>query len=93
MSLFLLTSAGGSALGILIAPFAKDLYLQWLYFGLATLAIVTAWVFWRTFRTVEEPSNETFEGAGGYEMTRVHQDDINDGCSSSEGIERGHRDV
>ncbi|KAH7080634.1 helicase C-terminal domain-containing protein [Paraphoma chrysanthemicola] len=93
MSLFLLTSAGGSALGILIAPFAKDPYLQWLYFGLATLAIVTAWVFWRTFRTVVEPSNEMFGGAGDYELTRVRQDNDNYGCSSSGGVDRGHRDV
>jgi dipeptide/tripeptide permease len=66
MSLFLLTSAGGSALGILIAPLAKDPYLQWLYFGLAAAAAGTGYVFHRTFKDVEEgarivDSTEDFE--------------------------------
>ncbi|KAF2134439.1 DNA repair helicase, partial [Dothidotthia symphoricarpi CBS 119687] len=50
MSLFLLTSAGGSALGIVIAPLARDPYLQWLYFGLAAAAAVTGYVFHRMFK-------------------------------------------
>jgi dipeptide/tripeptide permease len=50
MSLFLLTSAGGSALGILIAPFAKDPWLHWMYFGLAIAAAGTGFAFWRIFR-------------------------------------------
>jgi dipeptide/tripeptide permease len=54
MSLFLLTSAGGSALGILIAPFAKDPWLQWIYFGLAVAAGVTGVVFWRMFKDVDD---------------------------------------
>jgi dipeptide/tripeptide permease len=59
MSLFLLTSAGGSALGVLIAPLARDPYLQWLYFGLATAAAVTGYIFHRTFKGVEEELKET----------------------------------
>lgn len=54
MSLFLLTSAGGSALGILIAPLAKDPYLQWLYFGLAGAAAMTGYVFHRTFSLITD---------------------------------------
>ena len=52
MSLFLLTTAGGSALGILVAPLARDPYLQWLYFGLASAAAVTGYAFHRTFKDV-----------------------------------------
>lgn len=54
MSLFLLTSAGGSALGILIAPLAKDPYLQWLYFGLASAAAMTGYIFHRTFKSAAD---------------------------------------
>lgn len=54
MSLFLLTSAGGSALGILVAPLARDPYLQWLYFGLATAAAITGYVFHRMFKDVDD---------------------------------------
>ncbi|KAF2848299.1 peptide transporter-like protein PTR2 [Plenodomus tracheiphilus IPT5] len=54
MSLFLLTSAGGSLLGILIAPFAKDPHLQWLYFGLAVAAAITGYVFHCMFKDVDQ---------------------------------------
>lgn len=54
MSLFLLTSAGGSALGVLIAPMARDPWLGWVYFGLAVLAGATGLGFWWTFRGVKE---------------------------------------
>ncbi|KAH7115234.1 peptide transporter PTR2-A [Dendryphion nanum] len=49
MSLFLLTSAFGSALGILVAPFARDPYLVWLYAGLAVMALGAGGVFWWLF--------------------------------------------
>jgi dipeptide/tripeptide permease len=65
MSLFLLTSAGGSALGILIAPFAKDPWLHWMYFGLAIAAAGTGFAFWRTFRS----EGEKHAGAESFEMT------------------------
>ncbi|KAF2819506.1 DNA repair helicase [Ophiobolus disseminans] len=68
MSLFLLTSAGGSALGILIAPFARDPYLQWMYFGLAVAAAGTGVVFWRTFKNVEDEPAEMVEHAEEYEL-------------------------
>jgi len=50
MSLYLLTSAGGSALGILIAPSARDPHLVWLYAGLAGLAGLAGGLFHWTFR-------------------------------------------
>jgi dipeptide/tripeptide permease len=50
MSLFLLTSAGGSVLGILIAPWTKDPYLVWMYLGLATMCFATGGIFWRLFK-------------------------------------------
>jgi dipeptide/tripeptide permease len=49
MALFLLTSAGGSALGVLVAPSARDPYLVWVYGGLAALAWATGVVFWLMF--------------------------------------------
>lgn len=54
MSLFLLTSAFGSALGMLLAPVAKDPHLVWLYAGLACTALITGVAFHRTFRAMNE---------------------------------------
>lgn len=53
MSLFLLTSAGGSLLGILVAPWAKDPYLVWMYAGFAIMCLGTGAVFWLLFRGVD----------------------------------------
>ncbi|KAF2743830.1 peptide transporter-like protein PTR2 [Sporormia fimetaria CBS 119925] len=50
MSLFLLTSAFGSALGMLLAPLAKDPRLVWLYSGLALTALIAGIAFYRMFR-------------------------------------------
>lgn len=69
MSLFLLTSAGGSALGILIAPLAKDPHLQWLYFGLAAIAAIAGIVFYRMFKDVDDSPVAKLEDAGEYELT------------------------
>jgi len=68
MSLFLLTSAGGSALGMLVAPLARDPHLQWLYAGLGVAAAGAGFVFYRIFKDLD---NETLkkEGVGGeYEL-------------------------
>jgi dipeptide/tripeptide permease len=54
MSLFLLTSAFGSALGILLAPVAKDPRLVWLYTGLAGTAALAGVVFHWMFRGLDE---------------------------------------
>ncbi|KAJ4383315.1 hypothetical protein N0V86_001360 [Didymella sp. IMI 355093] len=77
MSLFLLTSAGGSALGILIAPLARDPYLQWLYFGLASAAAVSGYVFHCTFKNVAgEDAARKIERAEEFElMSRGSLDD------------------
>lgn len=63
MSLFLLTSAGGSALGIVIAPLARDPYLQWLYFGLAGAAAITGYVFHRMFKGMDVEVQKPVESA------------------------------
>ncbi|KAF2195102.1 DNA repair helicase [Zopfia rhizophila CBS 207.26] len=54
MSLFLLTSAFGSALGILLAPSARDPYLVWLYAGLAGTSLLAGGIFHLVFRGVAE---------------------------------------
>lgn len=58
MSLFLLTSAGGSILGVLIAPWAKDPYLVWMYLAFCTMCFITGIVFWRLFRGYDDPKEE-----------------------------------
>ncbi|KAJ4366558.1 hypothetical protein N0V95_000225 [Ascochyta clinopodiicola] len=68
MSLFLLTSAGGSALGILIAPLARDPYLQWLYFGLASAAATAGYVFHRTFKDVQDQDIRQVQSVEEFEL-------------------------
>jgi len=58
MSLFLLTSAGGSMLGMLVAPWAKDPYLVWMYMGFAIMCLGTGLVFWRLFKGYDRPKDE-----------------------------------
>ncbi|KAF2876579.1 peptide transporter-like protein PTR2 [Massariosphaeria phaeospora] len=53
MSLFLLTSAGGSALGMLLAPFAKDPKLVWLYVALACVAAAAGGCFHWMFQGLQ----------------------------------------
>jgi POT family proton-dependent oligopeptide transporter len=59
MSLFLLTSAGGSVLGILVAPLAKDPYLVWMYLGFATMCFATGGMFWHLFKGYDKPKFDT----------------------------------
>lgn len=54
MSIFLLQSAFGSALGILLAPAAEDPKLVGLYGGLCVGTLVAAGVFWWSFRGLNE---------------------------------------
>lgn len=92
MSLFLLTSAGGSALGILIAPFARDPYLHWMYFVLAMLAAGTGVVFWRMFGgMVDEPARKV-EDAEEYELAGM-EDSERGSVDGSEDTERDSRHV
>jgi dipeptide/tripeptide permease len=58
MSLFLLTSAGGSILGVLVAPWAKDPYMVWLYLGFAGMCFGTGVVFWRLFKGYDRPRED-----------------------------------
>lgn len=83
MSLFLLTSAGGSAIGILIAPLARDPHLQWLYFGLAIAAGVTGAVFYHMFKNMDDSPAKAVQHADEYEMAaRLSKD--SDGYSSED---------
>ena len=50
MSIFLVQIAFGSALGVLLAPFAKDPKLVWLYVGLCIALGVAAGLFWICFK-------------------------------------------
>lgn len=61
MSLFLLTSAFGSALSIALSPTAVDPKLLWMYTGLAVacfLAGVIFWVLYSRYNDTEESMNE-----------------------------------
>lgn len=62
MSLFLLTSAAGSALGIFIAPFGTDPHLVWFYAALAVAAGVTGGAFHWVFRGVDNGGVVPAEG-------------------------------
>ncbi|KAI8939276.1 hypothetical protein NX059_005102 [Plenodomus lindquistii] len=83
MSLFLLTSAGGSLLGILIAPFATDPHLQWLYFSLASIAAITSYVFHRIFKNFDrsETMHEFVENTDEFELLSRSSEDDDRYCS------------
>lgn len=49
MSIFLLQSALGSAMGAALAPLARDPWLVWLYGGIGVGTAVMAGVFWWVF--------------------------------------------
>lgn len=85
MSLFLLTSAFGSALGMLLAPVAKDPQMVWLYAGLALTAAVAGVAFWWTFKGVDEkvPKEFTVECAV-EEFEMMVRKSIDDGRGSGE---------
>jgi len=50
MSLFLLTNAGGAALGLAISPVIKDPQMVWFYTSLAVVAFITGVLFWLLFK-------------------------------------------
>ncbi|KAI5841498.1 MFS peptide transporter, partial [Morchella snyderi] len=50
MSMFLLTSALGSAIGIALSPTAEDPKLVWVYTGLSVATAVAGALFWVCFR-------------------------------------------
>lgn len=61
MSLFLLTSAFGSALAIALSPTAVDPKLLWMYTGLAVACFVAGVIFWllySRYNTMEESMNQ-----------------------------------
>lgn len=66
MSIFLLQEAFGSALGIALAPTAKDPKLVWMYTGLGIATIITAGLFWICFRkyNATEESMNALEDKG-----------------------------
>ena len=67
MSIFLLQSAFGSALGIALASFDKDPGLVWMYSGLCTATIIAARLFWISFKHL----NATEESINALENKRA----------------------
>lgn len=53
MSIFLLQSAFGFAIGIVLAPFAKDPILVWVYTGLCIATIISTGLFWVCFKHLD----------------------------------------
>ncbi|KAI9724732.1 MAG: hypothetical protein M1812_000007 [Candelaria pacifica] len=58
MSMYLLTTAFGSALGIALSPTAKDPKLQWMYTGLCVAAIIAGISFWFLFKRYNATEEE-----------------------------------
>ena len=53
-SLYLVTNAFGSALGMALSPVAYDPAILWMYVGLCGTAVVTAVVFWVLFHKLND---------------------------------------
>lgn len=66
MSIFLLQSAFGSALGMALAPFAKDPNLVRMYIGLCIATIIAGGLFWLCFKHLNatEDSMNALEDKG-----------------------------
>lgn len=78
MSLFLLTSAFGSALSIALSPTAVDPKLLWMYTGLAVacfLAGVIFWVLYSRYNDTEESMNELDKYTEKPKPVGAHADD------------------
>lgn len=92
MSLFLLTSAFGAALGLLLSPTAKDPYLVWMYAVLATTCFIAGTVFWRIFRKYDrhEDGIDGLSASEGIEMGGQLNDEVrlSDGRDSYDDQER-----
>lgn len=58
MSMFLLTNAFGSALGIAVSQTAVDPKLLWMYTGLAVATVIAGIIFWFTFRGLNKVEEE-----------------------------------
>lgn len=58
MSLFLVTNAFGSALGIALSPVAVNPKLQWMYVGLCGATVIAGVLFFITFRHLNEREEE-----------------------------------
>lgn len=64
MSVFLLTSAFGAALGAAVSPSAKDPYLVLMYIGLAVVCAVAGALFWciyKRYNKMEDSMNDLNE--------------------------------
>lgn len=58
MSIFLLTNAFGSALGIALSPTAVDPKLVWMYAGLAIATAISGVIFWFLYRGLNAVEDE-----------------------------------
>ncbi|KAF5096740.1 hypothetical protein D0Z03_001556 [Geotrichum reessii] len=58
MSIFLLTNAGGSALGIAVSSTAVDPKLTWMYTGLCVATFIAGIIFWFCFRSYNKVEEE-----------------------------------
>ncbi|KAL1955894.1 hypothetical protein VTO42DRAFT_7967 [Malbranchea cinnamomea] len=57
-SLYLLTNAIGSAIGMALSPVAYDPAILWMFVGLCGAAVVTAVVFWLLFRHLNKQEDK-----------------------------------
>ena len=64
MSMFLLTSAFGSALSIALSSVSVNPKLVWMYTGISISAFIAGWVFWILFKryNAQEDKMDAMEG-------------------------------
>jgi proton-dependent oligopeptide transporter, POT family len=75
MSLFLLTTALGSALGIALSSVSVDPKLVWMYTGISIAAFIAGWVFWFSFKkyNAQEDKMDAMEGKDPQKSVRVDE--------------------
>ncbi|KAK2799593.1 hypothetical protein FQN50_008431 [Emmonsiellopsis sp. PD_5] len=74
-SLYLLTNAFGSAIGMALSPVAYDPAIMWMYVGLACAAVVTSIVFWLLFRHLNQLEDEMNALDKDYESEKTQSDE------------------
>ena len=91
MSMFLLTTAFGSALGTALSSVSVDPKLVWMYTGISVAAFTAGWIFWFLFRKYnnQEDKMDAMEGKDPQKMVRAdhvaeHQRNVDIGSSESE---------
>jgi proton-dependent oligopeptide transporter, POT family len=76
MSMFLLTTAFGAALGTALSSVSVDPKLVWMYIGISISAFIAGWVFWFLFKKYNKQEDQMDAMDSKDPQKTVHADEI-----------------